>query len=198
MVSRFAGSAAARGAFYGPSSFRRSSSGRRTNLAAKLLTRDEARRITANIAKPPKAAVVAGQLLAAPVSRSFAGFRWCTAQTVALYFTLSGAGNFRSGSAGLELIERQPASPLPRSGLDHCERSRLPTRAFSQQPPQGRRSGFSLALSQAIPEPPLPAAALVRRGAGRLLHRQDHSAYVKFSDTGKSIASGPGAYKDRD
>jgi hypothetical protein len=25
-----------------------------------------------------------------------------------------------------------------------------------------------------------------------------HSAYVKFSDTGKSIAPGPGAYKDRD
>jgi hypothetical protein len=62
----------------------------------------EARRIAANIAKLPKAAVVAGQLLAAPVSRSFAGFRWCTAQTVALYFTLSGAGNFRSGSAGLD------------------------------------------------------------------------------------------------
>jgi hypothetical protein len=34
--------------------------------------------------------------------RSFAGFRWCTAQTVALYFTLSGVGNFRSGSAGLD------------------------------------------------------------------------------------------------
>jgi len=61
-----------------------------------------ARRIAANIAKLPKAVVVAGQLLAAPVSRSFAGFRWCTAQTVALYFTLSGAGNFRSGSAGLD------------------------------------------------------------------------------------------------
>ena len=93
--------------------------------------------------------------------RSFAGFRWCTAQTVALYFTLSGVGNFRSGSAGLELIERQPASPLPRSGLDHCERSRLPTRAFSQQHATRSAIGFSLALSQAIPEPPLPAA-LVR------------------------------------
>jgi hypothetical protein len=27
---------------------------------------------------------------------------------------------------------------------------------------------------------------------------RDHSAYVKFSDTGKSIAPGPDAYKDRD
>ena len=27
---------------------------------------------------------------------------------------------------------------------------------------------------------------------------RDHSAYVKFSDTGKSIAPGPGACKDRD
>ena len=26
----------------------------------------------------------------------------------------------------------------------------------------------------------------------------DHSAYVKFSDTGKSNAPGPDAYKDRD
>jgi len=44
---------------------------------------------------------------------------------------------------------------------------------------------------------PLPAAGSVEETDACFIVR-DHSAYVKFSDTGKSIAPGPGAYKDRD
>jgi hypothetical protein len=46
---------------------------------------------------------------------------------------------------------------------------------------------------------PLPAAVIRSRSTNdaRFIVR-DHSAYVKFSDTGKSIAPGPDAYKDSD
>jgi hypothetical protein len=133
-----------------------------------LLTRDEARRIAANIAKLPKAAVVAGQLLDAPVSRSFAGFRWCTAQTVALYFTLSGAGNFRLGSAGLDsskgnLRARFPGRVLIIVSVQGCRPA-----PFRNNRHKVGDLASSLTLSQAIPEPPLPAPwAAFPRGAWR-------------------------------
>jgi hypothetical protein len=112
-----------------------------------------------------------GSVACRPCQQEFCRFSLVHRPDRCAIFHLVRGGQFPVGQRGARLIERQPASPLPRSGLDHCERSRLPTRAFSQQPPQGRRSGFSLAMSQAIPEPPLPAA-LVGRGDGRLLHRQ--------------------------